>query len=280
MPDTIHVFHVHLARLDLTSPALTDTICEQLCSATSLCPDMHLLQHYTLHGWPPAKKLPHHQLQALWHFREELSIANSILLNSTRAIVPTSLRPSMLSKIHHFHGGAEHCLRFARDAIFWPNMHIASHALVWKASCHWAYTIPSCPYTTLAVHPARYTWVPTEAVPSHRRPLQWFLWIGPADKHSIHHHRRAHHSPLCRPRRPITLYDRQCPERQISLMTTNFIRKWANKVQPHKSTPYPQCLAYGAFFFLFMLLSFYFWTMIHINFFLDVTYIIFLYLYI
>ena len=136
MPDTIHVFHVHLARLDLTSPALTDTICEQLCNATSLCPDMHLLQHYTLHGWPPAKKLLHHQLQALWHFREELSIANSILLNSTRAIVPTSLRPSMLSKIHHCHGGAEHSLRFARDAIFWPNMHIASHALVWKASCH------------------------------------------------------------------------------------------------------------------------------------------------
>ena len=136
MPDLIHVFHVHLARLDLTSPALTDTICEQLCNATSVCPDMHLLQHYTLHGWPPAKKLLHHQLQALWHFREELSIANSILLNSTRAIVPTSLRPSMLSKIHHCHGGAEHCLRFARDAIFWPNMHIASHALVWKASCH------------------------------------------------------------------------------------------------------------------------------------------------
>ena len=118
------------------SPALTDTICEQLCSATSSCSDMHLLQHYQLNGWPPAKKFLHHQLQALWHFREELSIANSILLNSTRAIVPASLRPSMLSKIHHCHGGAEHCLRFARDAIFWPNMHIASHALVWKASCH------------------------------------------------------------------------------------------------------------------------------------------------
>ena len=131
-------------------------------------------------------------------------------------------------------------------------MHIASHALVWKASRHWAYTIPSCPYTTLAVHPARYIWVPTKAVPSHRRPLQWFLWIGPADKHSIHHHRCAHHSPLCWPRNPSMLYNRQCPERQRSLMTTNFTRRWANIVQPHKSTPYPQCLAYETFFFLFM----------------------------
>ena len=44
--------------------------------------------------------------------REELSIVNSILLKSTRAIVPTSLRPSMLSKIHYCHRGAEYCLRF------------------------------------------------------------------------------------------------------------------------------------------------------------------------
>ena len=148
-------------------------------------------------------------------------------------------------------------------------MHIASHALVWKASRHWAYTIPSCPYTTLAVHPARYIWVPTEAVPNHRRPLQWFLWIGPADNHS-----------LCRPRHPSTSYNRQCPERQRSLITTNFTRKWANVVQPHKSTPYPQCLAYGTFFFLFMFLSLYYWTIGHINFVFDVTDIICLYLYI
>ena len=53
-------------------------------------------------------------------------------------------------------------------------------------------------------------------------------------------------------------YNRQCPERQRSLMTTNFTRRWANIVQPHKSTPYPQCLAYETFFFLFMFLSFYY----------------------
>ena len=75
----------HLTGPRRPSPALTDTICEQLCSATSSCSDMHLLQDYHLHGWPPAKKFLHHQLQVLWHFREELSIANGILLNSTRA---------------------------------------------------------------------------------------------------------------------------------------------------------------------------------------------------
>ena len=28
----------------------------------------------------------------------------------------------MLTKIHHSHRGPEYCLRFARDAVFWPNM--------------------------------------------------------------------------------------------------------------------------------------------------------------
>ncbi|KAJ7380651.1 hypothetical protein OS493_007016 [Desmophyllum pertusum] len=38
-----------------------------------------------------------------------LSVTDGILLKSTRAIVSTSLRPSMLNKIHHSHRGAE-CL--------------------------------------------------------------------------------------------------------------------------------------------------------------------------
>lgn len=35
IPDTFHVFRVHLARLDPTSPALTDTTREQLRNAIS-----------------------------------------------------------------------------------------------------------------------------------------------------------------------------------------------------------------------------------------------------
>lgn len=122
LPDTFHVFRAHLAHLNPTSPALTDTTRELLRKATASCPNMQILQHYILHGWPSTKEHLPHELQAFWHFREELSVAEGILLKSTRAIVPTSLRPSMLSKIHHSHRGAEYCLRFARDAVFWPNM--------------------------------------------------------------------------------------------------------------------------------------------------------------
>ena len=79
MSDTFLMFHVHLAHLDPTPLALTNTTLEQLRNAASSCPDMHLLQHYPLNGWPSAKKLLPHQLQASWHFHEELSIVNGIL---------------------------------------------------------------------------------------------------------------------------------------------------------------------------------------------------------
>ena len=113
MPDTFHVFRVHLAHLDPTSPSLTVKTREQLRKAKTSCPNMQLKQHYILHGWPPTKEHLPHKMQAFWHFREELSVVDGILLKSTRAIAPTSLRPSILSKIHYSHRGAEHCLRFA-----------------------------------------------------------------------------------------------------------------------------------------------------------------------
>ena len=108
IPENFQVFRLHFSRLDPTSPSLTDATREQLRRATASCQDMQLLEQYIL--------------QTFWHFREELSVADGILVKSTRAIVPASLRQTMLSKIHASHRGAEDCLRFARDAVFWPNM--------------------------------------------------------------------------------------------------------------------------------------------------------------
>ena len=122
LPATFQVFRVHLAHLDPTSPTLTDSTREQLRQATAACQDMQLLAHYVIHGWPPTKEHLPQQLQAFWQFREELSVADGILLKASRAIVSFPLQPSILSKIHQSHRGPEYCIRFARDAVFWPSM--------------------------------------------------------------------------------------------------------------------------------------------------------------
>jgi len=122
MPDTFQVFRMHVAQLDPTWPSLTDETRELLCRATASCQDMQSLAHYIIHGWPPIKDHLPQPLRAFWHFREELSITEGILLKATQAIFPSSLCPSILTKIHHSHRGPEYCLHFARDAIFWPSM--------------------------------------------------------------------------------------------------------------------------------------------------------------
>ena len=122
IPDTFQVFRMHPTQLDPTSPSLTDDTCERLRWATALCQEIRSLAHYIFHDWPPFQDHLPQQLQAFRHFWEELSIAESILLKATRAIVPPLLCPSMRTKIHHSHRGPEYCLRFARDAVFWPNM--------------------------------------------------------------------------------------------------------------------------------------------------------------
>ena len=81
-----------------------------------------LLGHHISHGWRPTKEHLPQQLHALWHFCDELSVADGILLKSIRTIVPPSLRPHMLNKIHQSHRGPKYCLCLDRDAILWPSI--------------------------------------------------------------------------------------------------------------------------------------------------------------
>ena len=97
--DTLQVFRLHVAHQDPTSPSLTDATRNQLRQATASCPDMQLLEHHIIYGCSPTKKHMPIQLQPFWNNRDELSVADSLFLKSTRAIVPTSLRRNMLNKI-------------------------------------------------------------------------------------------------------------------------------------------------------------------------------------
>ena len=54
--ETFQVFRAHLIELDPVSTALRDTTREQLQKATSACPDMQLLTHHIIHGWPATKQ--------------------------------------------------------------------------------------------------------------------------------------------------------------------------------------------------------------------------------
>ena len=98
--ETFQVFRAHLSELDPVSTALRDTTREQLQKATLACPDMQLLTQHIINGRPATKQHLPNQLQVFWHFRKELSIADGLVLKSTRVIVPSSIivREQMYSR--------------------------------------------------------------------------------------------------------------------------------------------------------------------------------------
>ena len=57
-----------------------------------------------------------------WAIRDEISAQDGVLFRSQRVIIPKSMRPEMLRRIHYNHVGGEACFRQARDTLYWPNM--------------------------------------------------------------------------------------------------------------------------------------------------------------
>ena len=76
-------------------------------------------------GWPSERKEAPEELRVYWNFRDELSVYDDVLYKSYQVIVPASLRPEMLRKIHKAHQGADSSIRRARESLFWSGMQAA-----------------------------------------------------------------------------------------------------------------------------------------------------------
>lgn len=73
-------------------------------------------------GWPEQKNAVISSAKPYFTFREELYEFNELLFKNNCLIVPTSLRPEMLKKIHFNHMGIEKCKLRARECLYWPGM--------------------------------------------------------------------------------------------------------------------------------------------------------------
>jgi hypothetical protein len=140
--DMFQVFRAHISPVDPVCTSVRDATREKLRRATAACSDMQTLEHRIIHGWPPTKQQLPKQLQYFWNFRDELIIADSLILKSTRIVVPVSLRAETLVN-HQSHRGPEYCLRYARESVFWPGKHMHHMCQVWKASRRRPHVIPS-----------------------------------------------------------------------------------------------------------------------------------------
>uniref|UniRef100_A0A8C7JBX1 Gypsy retrotransposon integrase-like protein 1 n=1 Tax=Oncorhynchus kisutch TaxID=8019 RepID=A0A8C7JBX1_ONCKI len=86
--------------------------------------DEHLqsLKSMALAGWPYLKEETPFTVREYWTFRDEISLQNGVLFRGQKVIIPKSLRPEMLTRIHSSHVGGDACYRQARETLYWPNM--------------------------------------------------------------------------------------------------------------------------------------------------------------
>ena len=47
---------------------------------------------------------------------------DGVLYKGMKVIVPISIRPQMIARVHFSHLGPDACVRRARDVLFWPSM--------------------------------------------------------------------------------------------------------------------------------------------------------------
>ena len=80
------------------------------------------LQKLIQSGWPETKDNLPHDVTPYFNVRDELSAQDGIVFKGDRCLVPKSLRPEDLSRIHRSHIGVEGCSRRARESVCWPGM--------------------------------------------------------------------------------------------------------------------------------------------------------------
>ena len=74
---------------------------------------------YTRHGWPDT--VPE-SLKPFSHHRDELSTEGDCLLWSTRVVIPSKLRDTVLKELHRGHPGVTRMKAIARSHLWWPGL--------------------------------------------------------------------------------------------------------------------------------------------------------------
>ena len=103
---------------------MTDRCLQLVREETNNDPALVMLRNTTLQGWPLNKTLCPTSIQEFWNVRDELSVAEGLLLKGSKIIIPSSMRKEILTQIHEGHLGIEKCQRRARDCVFWPGISV------------------------------------------------------------------------------------------------------------------------------------------------------------
>lgn len=106
----------------IKSMPVSDTQLERIKEATASDTVLQEVQRMIVDGWPDSSRNCTIGAKEYHNARDELSIAEGLILRGTKIVIPTSMREYVLKKIHEGHFGIDKCLRRARESLYWPGM--------------------------------------------------------------------------------------------------------------------------------------------------------------
>ena len=95
---------------------------EEIRQATTDDMVLQQLRQVVMHGWPEARKSVPSDVQDYWNIRDEITVADGLLLAGSRLIIPTAMRPGMVKLLHESHMGVEKSKARARGLMYWPGL--------------------------------------------------------------------------------------------------------------------------------------------------------------
>ena len=122
---------------------------------TLLDPQLVKLASYTEWWWGgESHRELDADLHAFWIHRFNMHIANGIIMNGPRIIIPKSLQKEYLLCLHMGHSGISKCRARAETTVFWPNIDWDISQLIMRCDvcCEYQHALPSYNKHSVEVH--------------------------------------------------------------------------------------------------------------------------------
>lgn len=85
-------------------------------------PVLNALKELVYNGWPNNIKELSPELRSYWSCRDEIAIESGVLFKGKQVIIPESMRPELLNRLHQSHQGIDKTRRLSRESVYWPNI--------------------------------------------------------------------------------------------------------------------------------------------------------------